>query len=107
MRWPPGSCPSVEESSAVIFKAILDAAPTSAVRLNPDVPAELERIINKALEKDRNLRYQHARTDLQRLKRDSEIGHRPAASSGTVAVRRPACGEMHEYSLADIRKLAA
>jgi TolB-like protein len=65
------------ESSAVIFKAILDAAPTSAVRLNPDLPAELERIINKCLEKDRNLRYQHAsdlRTDLQRLKRDTESG---------------------------------
>ena len=76
------------ESSGVIFKAILDAAPTPAVRLNPDVPAELERIINKALEKDRNLRYQHAseiRTDLQRLKRDSESGRSSAASSGTVA----------------------
>ncbi len=70
------------ESSAVIFKAILDAAPTSAVRLNPDMPAELERIINKCLEKDRNLRYQHAsdvRTDLQRLKRDTETGKSAAA----------------------------
>jgi serine/threonine protein kinase len=56
------------ESSGVIFKAILDAAPTPAVRLNPDVPPKLEEIISKALEKDRNLRYQHAadmRTDLQ------------------------------------------
>src|SRR6266705_2189718 len=72
-----GALPFRGESSGVIFKAILDGTPTSAVRLNPDVPAELARIINKALEKDRNLRYQHAsdiRTDLQRLKRDTETG---------------------------------
>jgi serine/threonine protein kinase/tetratricopeptide (TPR) repeat protein len=70
-----GALPFRGESSGVLFKAILDGTPTSAVRLNPDVPAELERIINKCLEKDRNLRYQHAseiRTDLQRLKRDTE-----------------------------------
>src|SRR5450432_2352477 len=70
-----GALPFRGESSGVIFKAILDGTPTSAVRMNPDVPAELERIINKCLEKDRNLRYQHAseiRTDLQRLKRDTE-----------------------------------
>ena len=70
-----GSLPFRAESSGLIFRAILDRAPTSAVRLNPEVPAELERIINKCLEKDRKLRYQHAadlRADLQRLKRDSE-----------------------------------
>jgi serine/threonine protein kinase len=86
-----GTLPFRGESLGVVFKAILDGAPTSAVRLNPDVPAKLEEIINKALEKDRNLRYQHAadmRTDLQRLKRDSESEHYSAArtSSGTVAV---------------------
>ena len=70
-----GTLPFRGESSGVIFKAILDGTPPSAVRLNPGLPVELERIIDKCLEKDRNLRYQHAseiRTDLQRLKRDTE-----------------------------------
>ena len=70
-----GALPFRGKSSGVIFKAILDGTPTSAVRLNPDLPPKLEEIINKTLEKDRNLRYQHAseiRTDLQRLKRDTE-----------------------------------
>jgi hypothetical protein len=67
----------------------VNRAPVAVVRLNPDVPAELERIINRALEKDRELRYQHAadmRSELQRLKRDTEMGRALAASSGTVAV---------------------
>src|SRR5438874_13558949 len=79
-----GALPFRGESSGVIFKAILDGTPTSAVRLNPDLPVELERIINKCLEKDRNLRYQHAsdvRTDLQRLKRDTESTRIPASQA--------------------------
>jgi tetratricopeptide (TPR) repeat protein/predicted Ser/Thr protein kinase len=84
-----GLMPFRGESSGVISKAILDGAPTSPVRLNPDISPELERIINKALEKDRNLRYQHAaemRADLQRAKRDIESGLSSAVSSSAVAV---------------------
>jgi eukaryotic-like serine/threonine-protein kinase len=72
-----GSLPFRGESAGVIFESILNRTPVPVVRLNPDLPAELERIVNKCLEKDRNLRYQHAadiRTDLQRLKRDTDTG---------------------------------
>jgi serine/threonine protein kinase/tetratricopeptide (TPR) repeat protein len=70
-----GTLPFRGDTHGVIFESILDRAPVSAVRLNSDIPAGLEEVINKALEKDRGLRYQHAsdiRTDLQRLKRDRE-----------------------------------
>jgi serine/threonine protein kinase/tetratricopeptide (TPR) repeat protein len=70
-----GAPPFRGDTTAAVFDSILHRSPVAPVRLSPEVPAELERIINKALEKDRNLRYQHAadiRTDFERLKRDSE-----------------------------------
>jgi eukaryotic-like serine/threonine-protein kinase len=77
------------DSTAIVFEAILNRAPVAPVRLNPDVLPELERIVNKALEKDRELRYQHAadmRADLKRLKRETESRPAEAASSGSVAI---------------------
>ncbi len=79
-----GTVPFRGEGSGDIFDAILHKPPTAAVRLNPEVPVELERIINKALEKDKELRYQHAsemRADLKRLKRETESGRVSADSS--------------------------
>ncbi|MGO9123873.1 MAG: protein kinase domain-containing protein [Terriglobales bacterium] len=84
-----GSPPFRGETTAAIFDSILHRAPVAPVRLSPEVPAELERIINKALEKDRSLRYQHAadmRTDLQRLKRDSEARQIATDDAGADAV---------------------
>ena len=78
------------DSSAIIFEAILNRAPVSPVRLNPDVPPEFERIVNKALEKDREMRYQHAadmRADLKRLKRQTESRPPEAADSGSASAR--------------------
>jgi serine/threonine protein kinase len=86
-----GTLPFRGESSGVISHEILDRDPVAAVRLNPDLPPKLEDIINKALEKDREMRYQHAadmRTDLKRLKRETESRHGVPASSGTVAAAR-------------------
>ena len=79
-----GRQPFTGNTSAVIFDAILNRAPTAPVRLNPNLPAELERIINKALEKEADLRYQVAsemRADLKRLKREIDSGKSSAASS--------------------------
>jgi eukaryotic-like serine/threonine-protein kinase len=82
-----GQLPFTCESIAVIFEAILNRTPVPLQQLNRHVPADLERIVNKCLEKDRNLRYQHAseiRTDLQRLKRDREGRLTAAASTGAT-----------------------
>ena len=81
-----GTLPFRGDTSGVIFESILNRAPAPAIRLNPDIPVKLEEIINKCLEKDRNLRYQHAsevRTDLQRLKRDTESGKTVAVPLST------------------------
>jgi serine/threonine protein kinase/tetratricopeptide (TPR) repeat protein len=83
-----GTLPFRGESSGVIFDGIMNRAPLPPLRLNPDLPPKLEDIISRALEKDRELRYQHAadmRSELQRLKRDTQSGFTAAASSGTVA----------------------
>jgi len=93
-----GRLPFVGLTSALIFNAILNQAPTAPVLLNPDCPGDLERIINKLLEKDRDLRCQHAsdlRTDLKRLKRDMDSGRVSSAAAvaatpgGTIEAPRP------------------
>jgi TolB-like protein/Flp pilus assembly protein TadD/predicted Ser/Thr protein kinase len=86
-----GLLPFRGDTSGVIFHAILERDPTSAVRVNPDLPVKLEGIINKALEKDRELRYQHAadmRADLKRLKRDTESGRALTVDEQTRPARR-------------------
>src|ERR1017187_8883037 len=112
-----GRLPFPGGSSAEIFKAILDGTPAPILQLNPDAPVELERIIGKALEKDRNLRYQHAadmRTSLLRLKRDTESGLRAPSSAAlptgrdnssslpALSERVPREGSTHTLEMAHI-----
>ena len=95
-----GSLPFRGETSGVITEAILNQAPVAPVRLNPDVPAKLEEIINRALEKDRDLRYQHAsdlRAELKRLKRDTDSGRLSSTGSGTV--QAPAKLALRRYAV--------
>ncbi|MGD1082410.1 MAG: protein kinase [Candidatus Sulfotelmatobacter sp.] len=87
-----GAMPFRGESTGIIVNAILERQPVSAVRINPDVPPDLERIISKCLEKERNLRYQHAadiRADVQRLKRDTawSRGSTAVARAGSISAR--------------------
>jgi serine/threonine protein kinase len=106
-----GVLPYRGESSGAIFDAILNRAPTPPVRLNPDLLAGLEHIINRALEKDRNLRYQHAsemRAELLRLKRDTDSGRgatsdaRPSQTADTSVEEKP---ETHRSSSASTRSV--
>src|SRR5208283_2218706 len=86
-----GGLPFHGETSGVIFDAIMNRAPVAAVRMNPDLPPRLEDVINRALEKDRDLRYQHAvdiKSELLRLKRDTESGRSGAGSSSAMPLRQ-------------------
>src|SRR5208282_1020501 len=106
-----GVLPFRGDTSGVIFDAILNRAPVSPARLNPDVSAELERIVNRALEKDRDLRYQHAselRAELQRLKRDTSSRQvatvsEEASASGT-GTARPAHTSSGSVAVAAVRQ---
>jgi len=99
-----GTLPFQGETSGVVFSGILEHAPISPLRINPAIPPEIEEIVSKALEKDRNLRYQHAsemRADLQRLKRDTETGRVGEASLRTrPPAETPAAGWGRTFKIA-------
>ena len=90
-----GQLPFRGETSGVIFEAIMNRAPVSPLRLNPELPEKFEALLQKALDKDRNLRYQSAadlRTDLMRLKRELESGSNPSSFTGTPAAEERKSG---------------
>ena len=98
-----GALPFRGESSAMICEAIVNRSPVSVVRLNPDVPPKLEEIINKALEKDRDLRYQSAaelRADLKRVKRDTSSGHVPVDSGSGAGIAAADSGKLSSAQMA-------
>jgi serine/threonine protein kinase len=105
-----GALPFRGESTGIVFESILNRTPVPPVRLNPDLPLKLEEIINKCLEKDRNMRYQHAseiRTDLQRLKRDTDSSRQLAAArtdGGAVPQSITASHSTSSFSVATMAK---
>ncbi len=105
-----GQLPFRGESTGVIYTSILERAPVPAARLNPDLPAKMDEIIGKALEKDRNLRYQHASDiclDLRRLKRDVDSGRSSSYESGAVIPAEPASSKPYRSSSAAAPATAA
>ena len=104
-----GAAPFRGDSAGLIFDGILNRAPAAVLQLNPDLPPELERIIAKCLEKDRELRYQHAgeiRADLQRLQRDLQSGQ-VASSAASERPRAPVRGRRRWISMGAAALVAA
>jgi serine/threonine protein kinase len=105
-----GALPFTGDSTGVIYDGIMNRAPLSVLRLNPNLPSKLEDIINRALEKDRDLRYQHAsdlRAELQRLKRDTDSGRSPSASSDSLAAMQDPTERFSRIAASDPSATAA